>query len=77
MLLSTFGPESGGQPSEPRGRWSPLASRDWDATDQLPAYFGPNGRSKTVGVEGAFRSKWKGCFGDVALPFRHMWHDLR
>ena len=54
-----------------------MASRDWDATDQLPAYFGPNGRSKTVGVEGAFRSKWKGCFGDVALPFRHMWHDLR
>lgn len=41
------------------------------------AYFGPNGRSKTVEVEGAFRGKWKGSYGDVALPFRHMWHALR
>ena len=41
------------------------------------AYFGPSGRFISVEVEGPFRSKWKGCFGDVALPFRHMWHVLR
>ena len=38
------------------------------------AYFGPSGRLIPVEVEGLFRSKWKGCSGDVALPFRHIWH---
>lgn len=38
------------------------------------AYFGPSGRGVSVEVGGPFRSKWNGHFGDVALPFRHMWH---
>ena len=50
--------------------------RDMLRPSDQDAYFGPSGRSKTVEVEGAFRRKWKGCYGDVALPFRHMWHAL-
>jgi len=42
----------------------------------LDGYFGPSGGSNSAEVEGRFRSKWKGRFGDVALPFRHKWHDL-
>lgn len=38
------------------------------------AYFGPSGGSISVEEEGRFRIKRKGRFGDVALPFRHMWH---
>jgi hypothetical protein len=37
------------------------------------AYFGASGGTVSVEVEGAFRSKWRDHFGDVALPFRHMW----
>jgi hypothetical protein len=41
----------------------------------LAAYFGPSGGGVSVELERPFRSKWKGHIGDVALPFRHMWHD--
>ena len=62
----------GGEHAEPE-RARPRAGRKKKGST---AYFGPSGRSKTVEVEGAFRRKWKGCYGDVALPFRHMWHAL-
>lgn len=41
----------------------------------VTAYFDPNGGIISVEAEGPFRSNWKGRFGDVALPFRHLWHD--
>jgi hypothetical protein len=52
--------------SAPEERLQALGAR-------LRAYFGASGGTVSVEVEGAFRSKWRDHFGDVALPFRHMW----